>query len=82
MKNLTITFNFITPDDAPLDEARDLVDYAIDCIWDIWHNMNYRLGDYKIDYTEITPNIFGDPSYKKINIYKHYEERNDDDAGE
>lgn len=82
MKNLTITFNFITPDDAPLDEARDLVDYAIDCIWDMWHDMNYRLDNYEISYTKITPSVFGEPSYKNIDVYKHYDEGNEEDAGE
>lgn len=82
MKNLTITFNFITPDDAPLDEARDLVNYAIDCIWDMWHDMNYRLNDYEIGYTEITPNTFGEPSCKNIDVYKYYDERNEEDASE
>lgn len=77
MKKLEVTFNFITPDDAPLDEAQDLVNYTIDCIWDIWHNINYRLNNYKIGYIEITPNIFGEPSCKNIDVYKYYNEMNE-----
>ena len=74
MKNLTITLNFITPDKSELNEARDLTNYIIDCIWDMWHDLEYYLNDYKINFIEIIPNDFGEPSCKSIDFYKYYKE--------
>lgn len=81
MKELTVTFNFITPDESDLGEARDLTDYIIDCIWDMWHDLGYYLNDYKINFTEIVPNSFGEPNCKSIDFYKYYKE-DEDNAGE
>lgn len=75
MKELTVTFNFITPDESDLGEARDLIDYIIDCIWDMWHDLGYCLNDYKINFTEI-----GEPNCKSIDFYKYYKE-DEDNAG-
>lgn len=81
MKELSVTFNFITPDESDLSEARDLTDYIIDCIWDMWHDLGYYLNDYKINFTEIAPNDFGEPNCKSIDFHKYYKE-DEDDAGE
>lgn len=76
MKELSVTFNFITPDESDLSEARDLTDYIIDCIWDMWHDLGYCLNDYKINFTEI-----GESNCKSIDFYKYYKE-DEDNAGE
>lgn len=82
MKNLTITFNFIIPDTSELNEARDLADYIIDCISDMWHDLDYRLSDYKISSTEteIVSNNLGEPNCKSLSFYKYYK-KEEDNAG-
>ena len=76
MKELTVTFNFITPDESDLSEACDLTEYIIDCIWDMWHDLGYCLNDYKINFTEI-----GESNCKSIDFHKYYKE-DEDNAGE
>lgn len=76
MKELSITFNFITPDESDLSEARDLTDYIIDCIWDMWHDLGYCLNDYKINFIEV-----GESNCKSIDFYKYYKE-DEDNASE
>ena len=65
MKELNITFNFLVPNEEYNHcGAYDLANYIIDCIWDEFHQMNYKLQNYVIETKEVN-SIEGDEDGKK-----------------